>query len=301
MKINIVTIFPEFFAAPLALSIPGRAVKAGLVEYNVVDLREPILKGRPRTGENRMGITTGKVTGDHGSPPWSSMNAYHNTLVVSSTVADSADLWMARGANAERPRNVFNNVFLHLGGLRNVRLTDTPAYVMDARYDILAWNPLATHFIGDLARVPERDRNVIRWAFTSPRASVDWDDPESAGFARASVADLRSALARYPGDRGIQELVTELLAASPRFAAMWDEHEVAVRRTVTKRIDHPVAGCIEASCQVLHIPDTDQRVVLYVVTPGTPFHAAMRRLRDLDERGTAACVGAHVSDELPVS
>lgn len=39
MKINIVTIFPEFFAAPLALSIPGRAAKAGLVEYRVVDLR----------------------------------------------------------------------------------------------------------------------------------------------------------------------------------------------------------------------------------------------------------------------
>ena len=40
MRINIVTIFPEFFSAPLALSIPGRAAKAGLVEYNVVDLRD---------------------------------------------------------------------------------------------------------------------------------------------------------------------------------------------------------------------------------------------------------------------
>lgn len=40
MKINIITIFPEFFAAPLALSIPGRAAKAGLVEYRVVDLRD---------------------------------------------------------------------------------------------------------------------------------------------------------------------------------------------------------------------------------------------------------------------
>lgn len=39
MKINIVTIFPEFFSAPLALSIPGRAAKAGLVAYRIVDLR----------------------------------------------------------------------------------------------------------------------------------------------------------------------------------------------------------------------------------------------------------------------
>ena len=40
MKINIVTIFPEFFATPLSLSIPGRAAAAGLVEYRVVDLRD---------------------------------------------------------------------------------------------------------------------------------------------------------------------------------------------------------------------------------------------------------------------
>ena len=40
MKINIITIFPGFFAGPLSLSIPGRAAVAGLVEYRVVDLRE---------------------------------------------------------------------------------------------------------------------------------------------------------------------------------------------------------------------------------------------------------------------
>jgi tRNA (guanine37-N1)-methyltransferase len=40
MRINVVTVFPDFFREPLALSIPGRAVEAGLVEYRVVDLRE---------------------------------------------------------------------------------------------------------------------------------------------------------------------------------------------------------------------------------------------------------------------
>lgn len=40
LRINIVTIFPEFFAGPLSLSILGRAREAGLVEYRVVDLRD---------------------------------------------------------------------------------------------------------------------------------------------------------------------------------------------------------------------------------------------------------------------
>ena len=40
MKINVVTIFPDFFGTPLSLSIPAKARDAGSVEYNVVDLRD---------------------------------------------------------------------------------------------------------------------------------------------------------------------------------------------------------------------------------------------------------------------
>jgi len=40
LRINIWTIFPEFFEATLATSILGRAAAEGLVEYRVVDLRE---------------------------------------------------------------------------------------------------------------------------------------------------------------------------------------------------------------------------------------------------------------------
>ncbi len=40
MRINVVTIFPEFFRGPLSISIPGRTAEAGLVEYRVVDLRD---------------------------------------------------------------------------------------------------------------------------------------------------------------------------------------------------------------------------------------------------------------------
>jgi tRNA (guanine37-N1)-methyltransferase len=39
VRINIVTIFPDFFSGPLGLSIPKRAADAGLVTYRLVDLR----------------------------------------------------------------------------------------------------------------------------------------------------------------------------------------------------------------------------------------------------------------------
>jgi tRNA (guanine37-N1)-methyltransferase len=40
LRVNVVTIFPQFFEGPLALSIPARARAAGAVEYRLVDLRD---------------------------------------------------------------------------------------------------------------------------------------------------------------------------------------------------------------------------------------------------------------------
>ena len=40
LRINIITIFPEFFTGPLGLSIPARAAAAGVVTYHVIDLRD---------------------------------------------------------------------------------------------------------------------------------------------------------------------------------------------------------------------------------------------------------------------
>ena len=40
LRVNVITIFPEFFAGPLSLSILGRAKAGALVDYRVVDLRE---------------------------------------------------------------------------------------------------------------------------------------------------------------------------------------------------------------------------------------------------------------------
>jgi len=40
LRLNVITIFPEFFRAPLSLSIPAQAASAGSVEYRVIDLRD---------------------------------------------------------------------------------------------------------------------------------------------------------------------------------------------------------------------------------------------------------------------
>jgi transcriptional regulator with XRE-family HTH domain len=163
-------------------------------------------------------------------------------------------------------------------GLRHLldTLPDTPAYVVDAAYNVLAWNRLAIPFIGDLSG--HEDRNMIRWTFRREPADVIWTDEHFVRFTRATVADLRAAYARYPGDAAIDQLVTEMLALSPQFADMWAEHEVEVRGPMLKYVSHPQAGPLEFECQVLHIADTGQRLIAYCAAPGSATEAAFRTL-----------------------
>jgi transcriptional regulator with XRE-family HTH domain len=166
-------------------------------------------------------------------------------------------------------------------GIRHLldSLPETPAYVVDAAYNVLAWNKLAICFIGDLSAYT--DRNMIRWTFGRGAQDTIWDDEHFVRFTRSIVADLRASYARYPGDAAIDQLVTEMLALSPRFADMWQEHEVEVRGPMLKRVLHPQAGPLEFECQVLHVADTGQRLIAYCAASGSATEAAFRQLAAL--------------------
>jgi transcriptional regulator with XRE-family HTH domain len=163
-------------------------------------------------------------------------------------------------------------------GIRHLldSLTATPGYVVDAAYNVLAWNQLAIHFIGNLAG--HTDRNLIRWTFRRSATDVVWTDEHFVRFTRATVADLRAGYARYPGDREIGSLVTEMLALSPEFAHMWAAHEVEVRGPMLKRVDHPRVGPLEFECQVLRIAETGQRLIVYCSAPGSATEEAFQKL-----------------------
>jgi transcriptional regulator with XRE-family HTH domain len=170
------------------------------------------------------------------------------------------------------------------------RLDDTPAIVCDAKYDVLAWNSMAAALIGDFSALPPGERNVIWRFFTDPDARGRHDADGARRFARESVADLRAASARYPGDSGIRRLVGRLLAASTEFRDLWAEQDVQARRSAHKRLRHPVVGWLDLDCEALHDPDRDQWVVLYTAPPGSPSHEALRLLKvvgtqDLATRG----------------
>lgn len=123
---------------PLAFGGPELVNRDDVHIYrNVVDLRHPVWTGRPSTRNPRGGISHGKVMGDHGSPPWSRMRIYHNTFIMRDRWRD-ADMGTLNGLHADRPRHLFNNLFLHLGGLSSLRVPDVEVGQSDGN---LYWQP----------------------------------------------------------------------------------------------------------------------------------------------------------------
>lgn len=93
------------------------------------------------------------------------------------------------------------------------------------------------------------------------------------------MAQLRAVLGARPDDPGPAALVAELRFASAEFAALWDEHEVAVRRSAVKRFVHPVVGLLELDCEVLAVPEQGQVLVVHSARPGTEAHERLELLR----------------------
>jgi len=159
------------------------------------------------------------------------------------------------------------------------RMPDTAAVVLDAKYDVLAWNPLAAALLEDFSAQPRRERNMIRRYFLhpdSPRRHYGITD--DGDFGRFAAGHLRATAARYPHDPATQELVRELMRRSPEFAALWPSSEVSDERHLTKTIDHPQLGPLTLMCDILTVPERDQQVVLFTAAPDTPAHEALRLL-----------------------
>lgn len=156
-------------------------------------------------------------------------------------------------------------------------LTNTPAFVLGRRTDILAWNHLGAALFTDFAALPETRRNFVRLVFCDPAIRAMYADWEYA--ARACVAQLRMEAARDPKDARLMALVGELAVRDPDFRRWWGDHRVAARTAGTKTLHHPVAGTLDLDWSTLtDATDPDQQLIALTAAPGTATHDGLRIL-----------------------
>ena len=161
------------------------------------------------------------------------------------------------------------------------RLHDTPAMVVTDCGELLAQNAMSRALSGDAFARPPRDRNMLRRFFLDRDGPALFPPEDRPDHARAHVANLRAVAAARPNDPEPAALVAELRSSSEEFAALWDEHEVAVRRFTTKRFLHPLVGLLELDCEVLLSHEHHHQLVVHTARPGTESYERLQLLRVL--------------------
>jgi len=156
-------------------------------------------------------------------------------------------------------------------------MTATPAYVRNARLDILAANRLGAALFAPALSSPAQPVNNARFLFLDPAAREFYTDWERQ--AQDVVALLRTETGRSPHDKALSNLIGELSTRSEHFRTWWAAHNVRFHRTGVKRFHHPVVGDLTLTYEALDLAaDTGLRVSAYTAEPGSTSDDALKVL-----------------------
>jgi transcriptional regulator with XRE-family HTH domain len=186
---------------------------------------------------------------------------------------------LVRAANEEEPRRRESPTQLVRPAVARVvdAIAALPAFVHNARLDLLYANRLAQALYVEQLSDPIRPPNLARYVFLDSRARSFYADWEK--IARDTVASLRSEAGRNPYDRAISDLIGQLSTRSEEFRVWWAQHDVRFHRSGTKRFRHPVVGDVILAFESFTLPaDPGLKIVTYSAEPGSPTEGALSRL-----------------------
>src|ERR1700722_13953877 len=156
-------------------------------------------------------------------------------------------------------------------------MTSTPAYVRNARLDILAANRLGTALFAPVLSGPAQPANNARFLFLDPAAPDFYSDWERQ--AQDVVAMLRTEAGRNPHDKGLSNLIGELSTRSENFRTWWAAHNVRFHPPALTRFRPPVVGDLTLTYEALDLAaDSGLRISAYTAEPGTPSDDALKVL-----------------------
>ncbi|MCQ4087810.1 helix-turn-helix transcriptional regulator [Saccharibacillus sp. JS10] len=117
----------------------------------------------------------------------------------------------------------------------------SPATVMDARMNIIAWNECYSALNGDLTQLSEIERNFVWMTFTSERFRYLKGD-QWEPHARRIVASFYAGYARHSEDPWWSRQFEALSKVSTEFCEFWESHEVLDAIDAPKTLHCPNLG-----------------------------------------------------------
>jgi hypothetical protein len=186
--------------------------------------------------------------------------------------AERAHLFdLARAAQPAPPRQRRAKTSGVTDGIQQIldAITDAPAWVRNARHDLLAANRLARALYSPVLADPRRPANNARFVYLDPAAREFFADWERAADDIAAM--LRSEAGSNPRDKHLVELIGELSTRSEEFRTRWAAHNVRFHRTGTKHLHHAIVGDLDMTFEAMELPaDPGLTMLAYSAEPGSP-------------------------------
>lgn len=155
-------------------------------------------------------------------------------------------------------------------------MTGTAALIRNNRLDVLAANDLGRALYSPLFDDPITAPNLARFNFLDPASRHFY--PQWDVSADTTVALLRTAAGKDPLDKGLTDLIGELVTRSDAFRVRWARHDVRSHRSGTKHFHHPVVGPVDLDFDALELPGTDLTLTVYSAAPDAPSADALALL-----------------------
>lgn len=156
-------------------------------------------------------------------------------------------------------------------------MADAPAWVRNARHDIIAANRMGRALYSPVFDDPHRPVNTTRFTYLNPAARDFWRDYDQ--IANDAAAMLRLEAGRSPHDPDLIHLVGELSTQSELFRERWASRDVLFHRSGLKRLHHPVVGDLDLNYESMELPSEPGLVMnVYTAPAGSPTADALRVL-----------------------
>ena len=169
---------------------------------------------------------------------------------------------------------------------------EKPAYILNQRWDTVAWNQSACAIFCDFEHMTMEEGNVLNLLFTNPKVHQRGHGttlhireilPDWATHARMILCRFRSDYAQNKNDSSFDHLIQKLSRQSPEFNEWWTEPDVDHHPHREKGIYHPYVGTLSLQQMVFQpIDDPCLQLILY-----TPVDNAMSgKLIQIDKNFT---------------
>ncbi len=153
-------------------------------------------------------------------------------------------------------------------------LEPAPAYVINRRTDLLAWNDGFDRLARPLGLLEAEAPNLVWFSFTDQRARTAY--PDWADVALDQVSFLHAQRHGDPATDALAERLAQ--AAGPEFRELWQRKPLTGRNADVTNIEHPQVGSLRLTFESLELSDRAYRQLVICLPADATTARSLDRL-----------------------